>query len=459
MKKIDFLSSAPNLFIFKNKTNKTNLGGFFFLSYLIIMFFISCAYILDYILYDKYETQFFQENLSNQRRTDDYINDERFKSEMDFHLEFHGIDLNLSLYDSGNKKFLGKKNNDFYYKSLDSEFLLEILQICENDTFCPNNINNYKEYAGVLIKYKGYDINLSSYGFKELDDKSFTYDFKINYNEKPFSLYTNWEYIIFKEIKGISRLFSLLRNKKDYNIGKFLKNDYVSDTLNWSNKITNRDGVFVKTLGFIGVYHDNPGRTYITRKKISVLDVLAKIGSLFVTINSFFAFCFKYYSQNYDKYKIIEMIFNSKKNAKIELSTSNNDNNVSQKKIQDNKDIDDINIKEVKNIPLIKDYSFDDNNDDNEGDLNNNGEEKKNLPQLIFINYIYNCIYTEKYCQNKNQKIINIINEIIVKYLSIESIFFNQLKLENLFKDYIWNDSSLNNIENNDLIKKLKLNL
>ena len=31
------------------------------------------------------------------------------------------------------------------------------------------------------------------------------------------------------------------------------------------------------------------------------------------------------------------------------------------------------------------------------------------------------------------------------------------MKLENLFKDYKWNDLSLNNIESNDMINELKL--
>ena len=40
--------------------------------------------------------------------------------------------------------------------------------------------------------------------------------------------------------------------------------------------------------------------------------------------------------------------------------------------------------------------------------------------------------------------------------MSIESILYNQMKLENLFIDYNWNNPILNNIEKNDLINKLK---
>ena len=57
MKTLDFFSSSPNFSIFENGVNKTNFGGVFFLIYLIIMLFVSLAYILDYSLNDKYIVQ------------------------------------------------------------------------------------------------------------------------------------------------------------------------------------------------------------------------------------------------------------------------------------------------------------------------------------------------------------------------------------------------------------------
>ena len=57
MKTLDFFSSSPNFSIFETEVNKTMFGGAFFLIYLIIMFFISLAYILDYCLNEKYQAQ------------------------------------------------------------------------------------------------------------------------------------------------------------------------------------------------------------------------------------------------------------------------------------------------------------------------------------------------------------------------------------------------------------------
>ena len=54
MNSLDFLSGAPNIFIFHKRKNKTNFGGVLFLIYIIIMILISLAYILDYALNEKY---------------------------------------------------------------------------------------------------------------------------------------------------------------------------------------------------------------------------------------------------------------------------------------------------------------------------------------------------------------------------------------------------------------------
>ena len=39
----------------------------------------------------------------------------------------------------------------------------------------------------------------------------------------------------------------------------------------------------------------------------------------------------------------------------------------------------------------------------------------------------------------------------------MDFIIYNQMKLENLFKDYKWNNPELNTIENNKMIADLKL--
>lgn len=41
------------------------------------------------------------------------------------------------------------------------------------------------------------------------------------------------------------------------------------------------------------------------------------------------------------------------------------------------------------------------------------------------------------------------------RYLSIDSLLFNQINIENLLKDYKWNNPLLNKVQNNQMIVKL----
>ena len=75
---------------------------------------------------------------------------------------------------------------------------------------------------------------------------------------------------------------------------------------------------------------------YKRRHINSFWDLLAKVGSLFITILSFFKFCFKYYSNNFDSYKTIEKLFVNEMKAidKFEIIEMmiNDDNSLEKKK-------------------------------------------------------------------------------------------------------------------------------
>ncbi len=67
-----------------------------------------------------------------------------------------------------------------------------------------------------------------------------------------------------------------------------------------------------------------------------------------------------------------------------------------------------------------------------------------------------NNIYCKKFTELNAQEIIRICNEIMSNYLSVESILYNQIMLENILKDYKWNNPQLNSIDNNKLLLNLK---
>lgn len=55
MRRLDFISKAPNFSIFKEDANKTNLGGFLFMVYIIIILLLALVYFYDYVTNDKYQ--------------------------------------------------------------------------------------------------------------------------------------------------------------------------------------------------------------------------------------------------------------------------------------------------------------------------------------------------------------------------------------------------------------------
>ena len=92
-------------------------------------------------------------------------------------------------------------------------------------------------------------------------------------------------------------------------------------------------------------------------------------------------------------------------------------------------------------------------------DENNEDEDKieqRFLPKLSFFDFFYNNVYCKCCKKVKRQEIINTCNEMVFKYTSIDKILYHQMKLENLLKDYKWNNPELNNIDKDELITKLQ---
>ena len=77
--------------------------------------------------------------------------------------------------------------------------------------------------------------------------------------------------------------------------------------------------------------------------------------------------------------------------------------------------------------------------------------------KIYFIDFLIKNIICKKNKKKKNYIIIDICDEIICKYTSVENILYSQIIFENLLKDYIWNKPFLKKIGYNFLISKLKL--
>ena len=92
--------------------------------------------------------------------------------------------------------------------------------------------------------------------------------------------------------------------------------------------------------------------------------------------------------------------------------------------------------------------------DDDQGNIKYNTEDKI-MPKLSFFDFYFNNIYCKSCKRREKQDILNICNKIISKYNSIDYVLYNNILFENLLKDYKWNNPSLNNLKNIELIKEL----
>ena len=260
-----------------------------------------------------------------------------------------------------------------------------------------------------------------------------------------------WENIRYKEEVGVfTKLFSKKENV--YYYGKISSNSDVfmlDDTLLGGVK-----NETIKTIGIINIGIEAGSYLEYKRKKVSRLDILANIGALSSTIYSIFVKIFGLiYSKNFNNYKIIEKILFKK--LKINYNENKNKKEIELSNDYKNSMNDELSI---ENNLIINDVDTDNNNYYYNNNYNlDNKESNSTLPRLRFFDFFFNNIYSKKCCYKSNkQELLSICNEILYRYISIDYILYNQIKLENLFKDYKWNNPKLNDIENNDLIISLK---
>ena len=473
MHSFDFFSESPNIFIFQKESNKTNFGGILFSLFTIIMFLISLAYILDYAINEKYT----YEALTFYNYTDDYEQYKKMNDDIELNPLINvTISLrvdNLTIYSDvlGNleKDHIDEEGYSIYTFQVNASTKAQpgIFFKCGEDRNC----SSFKEY----IKENGYiyigDIIIVYPGFKiQYDDSPPIYKDNPKTIQKDILLYEGrqfniihfeWEAIKFKDQKS---LFDTLTNKKTEYIGGHIKNDRLSEK---SIMYGFKNIVHYKELGYlyplVGLQFSNNHDEYLLykRKKIEPLDVLANIGALFSTIKNLFSLFSSFYSTNFNNYKILGKILTSPKEPikKIGLIPEFSEISSSTEKEEEKKSYEN---DENNNEPLIDNTTAEKELNIKGLDTNKNiNEIKENetssvLNKLHFFEFLFNNIYCKCCKKRRNQEIINMTNDILYNYLSIDSLLYNQIKLENLLKDYKWNNKSLNDIQNNKMIIKLK---
>ena len=339
-----------------------------------------------------------------------------------------------------------------------------------SDKECDSFRSYYSQNRGFNIcninfNYQGYKIDhYNETPIYEDNSGNFTETIQLNLYQYQYEIFTYvWEMVKYKDQKSL--FDSITKRKTEFNFGRIKNNnqpikdiiasdDYTKQVQNFRSD--SKEGSYFYLPLFVITFGMNYNDYFLYKRKIvSFLDVLAKVGALFSTVKFFFSLGFSFYLKNFYNYKVVENILNppKKETKKIELHHYKINNITSINDIDNNSPL----IEEQENTNYNNDIIINNNNNDvNKNENNENEKSSIIFNKIYFYDFFINNIYFKCCKKKKNQELINMTNNIMHKYLSIDYLLFNMMKLENLLKDYRWNNPLLNKIENNYMVLKFK---
>ena len=456
MKTIDFITRPPSdkLSIFTQQRNKTALGGVIFIIEIIAIILITFIYLFDHYNNLPYtietntifETDVgvhnFNPDLFDQKKNFSFNIYTDYGKGTEVSDNFEIVDYSMQEHSTNiRKKVITQKP---------SKLRLAVYYKCHNETVC-----KYFEKGGMDRDYtrKNYIFQISYPGFiishqspEPIRDLKGTISMDCPFLFDMITLSKfHWKNIKYEEDNGMwSRLFN------NYILGKdptsYIKG-FIDSTSTYPVEIEEfwayTPSKTHKLLAIIEIENNPYSYIYYRRIPNSVFTTIANIAALISSVNFLLASFLNFYSRNYENYTIIRYITSHKENIKENDLTQNSNKNLEIKELN--------NKIEETNIPLI--------NNENEIFANEIGEDientvNENNDKIYFWHFFWNNLYFSCCKKTKEQEIIKLSNEIIEKYLSVENIIYNQIIMENLLKDYKWNDPNLNNITKNELIIK-----
>ena len=465
---LDFLSIPPNFYIFQEKKNKTNFGGVLFLLYIIIMLFFVLAYILDYAFNPKYEIEsssiFVNVNEISNPPPDPEIDIEiKIK-----HDDFKNLSKSLFIMDGISENHYGTYNDSreliFHIKRKASELKYLKLFYRANKTFYEEE---FERPVFDHIEFATKELIIDNYGpipLKTTNNYNYDSEIYIVSSSWYFTCYFNWISIIYKEKQGLSRLFNNLLNFNPIYTSGYVNelNSKNYDYVNQPYLLRTCKDTWPEACLLLGNFIQLESE-YLAygRKKITFIDILAKIGALFSTFNFIFSFINKYYSLNFDNYKIIQKLLEYNDSNKMHISINKDDktklfklNNIDSIEKPLLKQVNEKDDKNNQNNQTVKQNIINDFNSI-DGTQEDNIEYNINLPKLSFLDFLFANIYCIFCKKIKKQEIIRECNKIISKITSIDKILFNMIKFEKLIMDYNWNEPELIKMKNDDLFTNL----
>ena len=459
MHSLDFISQSPSVFIFQKRANKTNLGGILFLICILICLGIFIYYLLDYLNNEKYDIQYtFNSYFFRKNEIEKMMKSDEYNPYIDYliHLkDENGQFLSDNFILNNKKQRIHSDGPGIEFRGRVSDLEFDVLYKCISNTNCSlrEEDKNYTYFIHFGVSYKFIFHQNSTSPVQKMkklyDMKEFQFSF---YNVMKKNL--DWQVFRYKDIGG---LFS---KEKEYIGGSIKSGDvYIHDYYYTKDLITLNTTDKYLHLYTIKVNNNLEYYDQYIRTKVSLLTIFANSFSLWMSLYSGFKVVFEFiYAKNFNNYKIIKEILS--KNEKRKLNEENY--------IDLSSDFSNTNDLINNQINEKNTITKDDLND--EENLIENSEkyqimETKNdsfaLPKLHFFDYLFNNFYCFRkcFCDYKKQMMISTSNQILYEYFSVENILYNQIRIENLLRDYKWNNPKLKSIQNNELISQLKFYL
>ena len=420
MRKLDFISSGPQLSIFQEDANKNNLGGTLYFIHIIILIILAILYIADYSQNEKYEFNYnYIRDTYNESEFKDGINSDKENLNYDLDFKFQlGKDYDNNIIDlQSSRCFLNFEVDDEFYDDISNantrNFHIYVLYNCRGLEKCSIQEEDKFEKRSYFLNifYKGFTLNHQDPESPLKKSNEFS-KIKVEFLANTNIVFLYWGEIEYEEEKNIfEKTYDKIMGKNNtYYGGDFKSMEIITDDGHVRNSY---DGETLVLL-YLEIHPDYLQHDKYTRKKHSFLDVSADISALSSTVLDLMALAYGFlYSQNYDNYKIVETILSKKmrlnidnkieekEETKIELKTDLIDNDIDEKeKIDEEKNIEEDKIKKKGSI---------------------------NLPFMRFYDFLVHQFYFKCFGPSKRQALIDSCNDVVAKYTTVENLIYNQI--------------------------------
>ena len=335
-----------------------------------------------------------------------------------------------------------------------------------NDSFIEQNSEKI-----IPIEYFDYDI------VYECQDSKCQIEKGLNINELNIKIHFTIEEIGYQSVNPIQNhtyylrvdlsettklnfkrvLFQDISMFKDTNYSILSPTSYLEKTpyYDYNHKSIRISGKDYKKIGNVRFEIEGKGLSswvhYQRREKFIgnlISDICSIINAIYVVINFCYLNLFSYF---YDNYRVMDYILKKGEKMKRHIDLSNRPNSSTNRQ---NSLIEHENQDDNINLDIAQQH-----HEKSNSEIEKQKEVK--FKDIVFSS-LYNCFCSCECCKlssccsrSKEQILIDKYNETLAEFYSIENIIYNQILIENLFKDYIWNDERLKDINENEKIIRL----